>query len=62
MRRGGGVVGRGRRVEELAAREKQFAVEFEDLVEFCGDVGADDVLDAYSCGLDFAGLERIARR
>jgi len=32
----------------LGAREEEFAVEFEDLVQFRGDVGADYVFDAYA--------------
>lgn len=49
--------GRGRGLlEELGAREQEFAVEFEDFVELGGDVGADYVFDADAGGLDFAGL------
>jgi hypothetical protein len=51
--------GRGRAFEKLGAREEEFAVEFEDLVQFGGDVGADDVFDAYPCGLDFASLVNV---
>jgi hypothetical protein len=45
-----------RRVEQLGAGEQEFAVEFEDLVELSGNVGADDVFDTYACGLGFADL------
>jgi hypothetical protein len=40
----------------LRARKEEFAVEFEDFVELGGYVGPDDVFDAYSRGLEFAGL------
>jgi len=36
------------RFEKLGAREEEFAVEFEDLVQFGRDVGADYVFDAYA--------------
>jgi hypothetical protein len=47
----------GRAFEELRAREQEFAVEFEDFVKLGGYVGPDDVFDAYSGGLEFAGLD-----
>ena len=42
--------------EEPGARKKQLAVEFEDLEELGGDVGADDVFDADAGGFDLALL------
>lgn len=42
--------------QKLGARKEQFAVQFEDLVEFGGDVAANDVLNAYPCGLELANL------
>jgi hypothetical protein len=42
--------------EQLGACEEEFAVEFEDLVQFGRDVAADDVFDAYSCRLQLANL------
>jgi hypothetical protein len=36
------------RFEELRARKEQFAVQLQDLVQFCRDVAAYDVLDAYT--------------
>jgi hypothetical protein len=48
-----------RAFEELRAREKQFAVEFEDFVQLGGYVGSDDVFDAYSGGLELADLNSM---
>jgi hypothetical protein len=58
-RYGGRCGGCWRAFEQLGAREEQFAVEFENLVQFGGDVGADDVFDAYPRGLDLASLMEV---
>jgi hypothetical protein len=42
--------GRGRLgLKELGSREEEFAIQLEDLVKFCRDVAAYDVLDTYAC-------------
>jgi hypothetical protein len=46
-------------IEELGAREKEFAVEFENLVELGGYVAANNVFDAYPCGLKLANLAEV---
>jgi hypothetical protein len=35
--------------KELRSRKEELAIQLEDLVEFCRDVAAYDVLDAYAC-------------
>jgi len=51
-------------VEEARAREEQLAVQFEDLEEFGGEVGADYVFDSDAGRFFFALLqeERLVRR
>lgn len=43
-------------IEELGAGEEEFAVEFEDLVQFGGNVATNNVLDAYPRRLKLSNL------
>lgn len=47
-------------IEELRSREQKLAVQFKDLVELGSDIAADDVFDAYPCGLYFANLRTLS--